>query len=120
MQALAILMNVISCPESFSDKLQTSVDCVKQLVGWLWAMRSSNIVAARAYALLYSIVKTSKPFVWCDIADAFPDEVTMVPQQPASGKVDPQYLPWPAQNEPSEALFRYELDGFGNYQYRLL
>jgi hypothetical protein len=120
MQALAILMNAISCPGIFNDRSPSSADCVKQLVRWLRVMRSSNMVAGRAYEVLYSIVKTSKPHVWADIADAFPDEITVVPQQPASGEADPQYIPWPGQNEPTEALVRYEVDSFGNYHCQLL
>ena len=77
-------------------------------------------LAARAYQFIYSIVKTSSPFVWPDIADAFPDEVIMVLQQPAAGKVDPKYLPWPDNDQPTDKLFRYEMDGFGNYHFHAL
>jgi hypothetical protein len=120
MQALAVLMIATSCPDHFRDSLQASIHSIRQLVTSLRGMCETNAFAARAYQVIYSIVKTSKPFVWPDVADAIPDEVIMVLQQPATGKVDPQYLPWPDNNHPSEALFRYEMDGFGNYHFHML
>jgi hypothetical protein len=120
MQALAVLMNAIACPERFAEWLQSSSQCVKQLVGWLRAMAKTNTIAARAYRVLYSIVKMSKPFVWHLVIDAFPDEVAMMLQVPVPVNPDPQYLPWPNTDQPSEALFRYEVDSFGEFHYRLL
>ncbi|KAF1832239.1 hypothetical protein BDW02DRAFT_600108 [Decorospora gaudefroyi] len=120
MQALAVLMNAIACPDHFRESLKGSIHCVKQLVGWLRAMGETSMVAGRAYQVLYSIVKTSKPYVWDAVAEVFPDEVAMVLQQPASGQVDPRYLSWPAKDQLSEALFQYELDGFGNYHFHML
>jgi hypothetical protein len=86
-------------------------------------MCDTNALAARAYQFIYSIVKTSEPFVWADIADAFPDEVIMVLRPPpyaAGTKVDHKYLPWPDNDQPTEKLFRYELDGWGNYHFHAL
>jgi hypothetical protein len=120
MQALAVLMIATSCPDHFRDSLPASIHGIRQLVSSLRSMRETNMLAARAYQVVYSIVKTSRPFVWTDVADAFPDEVIMVLQQPATGKMDPQYLPWPGNDELNEALFRYEMDGFGNYHFHML
>ncbi|KAI4647246.1 uncharacterized protein J4E79_010397 [Alternaria viburni] len=120
MQSLAVLMIAISCPDHFRDTLQASVHSTRQLVTSLRSMCDTNMLASRAYQVVYSIVKTSKPYVWADIADAFPDEVIMVLQQPAPAKVDPQYLPWPDNDQPAEALFRYEMDNFGNYHFHML
>ncbi|CAN9305979.1 unnamed protein product [Alternaria alternata] len=120
MQALAVLMIAISCPNYFRDSLPASTHSARQLVSLLRGMRDTNALAARAYQFIYSIVKTSEPFVWADIADAFPDEVIMVLQQPAAVKVDPRYLPWPDNDQPIEALLRYEIDRFGNYNFHTL
>ncbi|KAF1935361.1 hypothetical protein EJ02DRAFT_131635 [Clathrospora elynae] len=120
MQALAILMNAMACPQHFKDSTNSSAQHVRQLVGRLRGMRETNSMAARAYQVLYSIVKTSRPHIWDDISDAFPDDMTILLQQPASGKIDLRYMPWPGHDRPSEVLFRYELDGFGNYQFHLL
>jgi hypothetical protein len=120
MQSLAVLMNAIACPEHFKDYLQSSAHCVKQLVSWLRAMSETNTVAARAYQVLYFIVKTSKPFIWNEIMEVFPDEMNLVLQQPRPAKPDAQYLPWPGRDQSSEALFRYEFDGFGNYHFHAL
>ena len=91
MQALAVLMIAISCPDRFRDSLPASFHSVRRLVSLLRGMRDTNMLAARAYQFIYLIVKTSEPFVWADVADAFPDEDIMVLQQPAVGKVDPKY-----------------------------
>ncbi|KAE8840029.1 hypothetical protein HRS9122_06634 [Pyrenophora teres f. teres] len=120
MQSLAVLMNAISCSATFSDPSKNSVAAVHQLANWLRRMRETNSLAARAYQVVYSIVKTSDPSVWVDIADAFPDEMAMVVQQPASTLFDPKYLPWPGKEQSSDALFRYELDDFGNYHFHML
>ncbi|EDU41093.1 conserved hypothetical protein [Pyrenophora tritici-repentis Pt-1C-BFP] len=120
MQSLAVLMNAIACSTSFRDPSKKSVAAVHQLANWLRVMRETNSLAARAYQVVYSIVKTSDPSVWVDIADAFPDEMTMVVQQPASVPFDPKYLPWPGKEQSSDALFRYELDDFGNYHFHML
>jgi hypothetical protein len=120
MQALAVLMNAIACPERFTDWLQSSAKCVKQLVGWLRALGDTNAIAARAYRVLYSIVKMSKPSVWNLVVDAFPDEVALLLQQSVPVNPDLQYLPWPEHDQPSEALFQYEADSSGDYHYRLL
>ncbi|KAI4942805.1 hypothetical protein J4E91_009725 [Alternaria rosae] len=119
-QALAVLMIAISCPDHFRDTLQASVYSTRQLVTSLRSMCDTSMLASRAYQVIYSIVKTSKPYVWADIEDAVPDEVIMVLQQPAPAKVDPQYLPWPENDQSSEALFRYEMDNFGNYHFHML
>lgn len=120
MQALAVLMIAISCPDHFRDSLPASIRSARRLVSLLRGMCDTNALASRAYQFIYSIVKTSSPFVWPDIADAFPDEVIMVLQQPAAGKVDPKYLPWPDNDQPTDKLFRYEMDGFGNYYFHAL
>ncbi|RYN18350.1 hypothetical protein AA0112_g11629 [Alternaria arborescens] len=120
MQALAVLMIAISCPDHFRNAAAASIQAVRQLVSLLRAMCDTNALAARAYQFIYSIVKTSEPFVWAEIADAFPDEVIMVLRPPAEGKVDPKYLPWPDNDQPTEKLFRYELDGWGNYHFHAL
>jgi hypothetical protein len=121
MQALAVLMIAISCPDHFRDSLSASFHSVRQLVSLLRGMRDANKLAARAYQLVYSIVKTSNPSVWADIADAFPDEdIVVLQQQPAAEKVDAKYLPWPDNNQPTEELFRYEIDGFGTYHFQAL
>jgi hypothetical protein len=120
MQALAVLMIAISCPGHFRDSLPISVHSVRQLVSCLRGMRDTNTLAARAYQFIYSIVKTSERFVWADVADAFPDKDIMVLQQPAVGKVDPKYLPWPENDQTVEALFGYEMDGFGTYHFQVL
>jgi hypothetical protein len=120
MQALAVLMIATSCPNHFRDSLPASIHGIRQLVSSLRGMCESNALAARAYQVIYSIVKTSKAFVWADVADAFPDEIIMVLQQPAAGKVDPKYLPWPDNDQQSETLFRYEMDGYGNYYFHML
>ncbi|CAN9443338.1 unnamed protein product [Alternaria alternata] len=109
MQALTVLMIAISCPGHFRDSLPVSCHSVRQLVSFLRGMRETNTLAARAYQFIYSIVKTSKPFIWDDVADAFPDEDIIVLQQPAAGRVDPKYSPWPDNDQPVEALFKYEL-----------
>jgi hypothetical protein len=120
MQALVVLMIAISCPDHFRDSHQASVHSTRQLVTSLRSMCDTNMLASRAYQVVYSIVKTSKPYVWADIADVFPDEAIMVLQQPAPPKTDPQYVPWPDNDESSEALFRYEMDNFGNYHFHML
>jgi len=120
MQALAVLMNAIACPLSFRDSSAKSAQAVRQLVNRLRGMRETNVIAARAYQVIYSIVKTSNPNLWIDVADAFPDEMAMVVQQPAPSIFDPKYLPWPGREQSSDALFRYELDNFGNYHFHLL
>jgi hypothetical protein len=123
MQALAVLMIAISVPDHFRDALAPSIQAVRQLVSLLRAMCDTNALAARAYHFIYSIVKTSEPLVWADIADAFPDEVIMVLRPPpyaAGTKVDHKYLPWPDDDQPAEKLFRYELDGWGNYHFHAL
>jgi hypothetical protein len=120
MQALAVLMIAISCPDHFRDSLPASIRSARRLVSLLRGMCDTNALASRAYQFIYSIVKTSSPFVWPDIADAFPDEVIMVLQQPAAGKVDPKYLPWPDNDQTTDKLFRYEMDGFGNYHFHAL
>jgi hypothetical protein len=120
MQALAVLMIAISCPDHFRDSLPASFHSVRQLVSLLRGMRDTNMLATRAYQIIYSIVKTSEPFVWADVADAFPDENIVVLQQPATAKVDRKYLPWPDSDQPMEALFRYDMDGFGTYHFRVL
>lgn len=120
MQALAVLMIATSVPDHFRDSLPASIHGIRQLVTALRGMCQTNMLAARAYQVVYLIVKTSKPFIWADVADAFPDEVVMVLQQPPAGKIDPTYLPWPDNDQPSEALFRYEMDGFGNYHFHML
>jgi hypothetical protein len=119
MQALAVLMNAIACPKPFRDLLQSSSQCTKQLVGWLRVMGETNNIAARAYQVLYSIVKMSKPFVWNLVMDAFPDEVALMLQQPVPVNPDPQYLPWPDEDQ-AETLFQYEVDSYGDFRYRLL
>ncbi|CAN9080203.1 unnamed protein product [Alternaria alternata] len=120
MQALTVLMIAISCPGHFRDSLPVSCHSVRQLVSFLRGMRETNTLAARAYQFIYSIVKTSKPFIWDDVADAFPDEDIIVLQQPAAGRVDPKYSPWPDNDQPVEALFKYEVDGFGAYHFQVL
>lgn len=120
MQALAVLMIAISCPDHFRDTLRASVYSTRQLVTSLRSMCDTNMLASRAYQVIYTIVKTSKPHIWADIEDAVPDEVIMMLQQPAPVKVDPQYLPWPNNDQSSEALFRYEMDNFGNYHFHML
>ncbi|CAN9149101.1 unnamed protein product [Alternaria alternata] len=120
MQALTVLMIAISCPGHFRDSLPVSCHSVRQLVSFLRGMRETNTLAARAYQFIYSIVKTSKPFTWDDVADAFPDEDIIVLQQPAAGRVDPKYSPWPDNDQPVEALFKYEVDGFGAYHFQVL
>ncbi|EUC40028.1 hypothetical protein COCMIDRAFT_41571 [Bipolaris oryzae ATCC 44560] len=83
--------------------------------GWLLAMRATNIIAARAHQLVYSLVKTSNPQVWASIADAFPDDASMVLLQPLPAIVDPKYVPWPAKESPMDAWFEYDLNSFFGY-----
>lgn len=117
MQALAILMNAIACPDHFADSSSLSAHGVRQLVGWLLAMRATNVIAARAHQLVYSLVKTSNPQVWASIADVFPDDVSMVLLQPLPALVDPKYVPWPAKESPIDAWFEYDLNSFFGYNY---
>ncbi|KAJ6273224.1 hypothetical protein PSV08DRAFT_385628 [Bipolaris maydis] len=117
MQALAILMNAIACPDHFADSYSVSAHGVRQLVGWLLAMRATNVIAARAHQLVYSLVKTSNPQVWESIADVFPDDVSMVLLQPSPVLVDPKYVPWPAKESPIDALFEYDLNDFFVYNH---
>ncbi|KAL1801751.1 hypothetical protein ACET3X_002093 [Alternaria dauci] len=120
MQALAVLMIAISCPDHFRDSLPASYRSVRQLVSSLRSMRNTNALAVRAYQIVYSIVKTSKPFVWAEVADAFPDEDITVLLQPAASKTDRKYLPWSDNDQPIETLFSYRMDGFGGYQFQML
>jgi hypothetical protein len=126
MQSLAILLNAIACPDHFPEHLQSSTNSAKQLITCLHAMAETNALAARAYQVLYSIVKTLEPLVWDGIMDVFPaeldlDVMTLLLQQPmAPPKANAQYLPWPGRDQPSETLFRYEFDGFGNYSFHAL
>ncbi|RMZ74495.1 fungal specific transcription factor domain-containing [Pyrenophora seminiperda CCB06] len=120
MQSIAVLMNAIACAGNFYDPNKKSATAVRQLISWLRGLRETNNVAARAYQVVYSIVKTSDPNVWVDIADIFPNEMTMVVQQPASSTFDAKYMPWPGKQPSSDALFRYELDNFGNLHFHLL
>ena len=118
MQALAILMNAIACPEHFADSSSLSAYGVRQLVGWLLAMRETNIIAARAHQVVYSLVKTSKPHVWTSIADAFPDDFTIVLLHPGPAPtIDPKYVPWPAEEQPMDAWFEQDLNSFYGYEY---
>lgn len=117
MQALAILMNAIACPDHFADSSSLSAHGVRQLVGWLLAMRATNVIAARAHQLVYSLVKTSNPQVWVSIADVFPDDISMVLLQPSPALVDPKYVPWPAKESPIDAWFEYDLNSFFGYKY---
>ncbi|EUC28529.1 hypothetical protein COCCADRAFT_40961 [Bipolaris zeicola 26-R-13] len=117
MQALAILMNAIACPDHFADSSSLLAHGVRQLVGWLLAMRATNVIAARAHQLVYSLVKTSNPQVWVSIADVFPDDISMVLLQPSPALVDPKYVPWPAKESPIDAWFEYDLNSFFGYKY---
>lgn len=117
MQALAILMNAIAYPEHFADSSSLSAYGVRQLVGWLLAMRETNIIAARAHQVVYSLVKTSKPHVWASIADAFPDDLTIALLHPAPAPIDPKYVPWPAEEQPMDTWFEHDLDSFYGYNY---
>ena len=83
-------------------------------------MRDTNKLAVRAYQFIYSIVKTSKPFIWDEVADAFPDEDIMVLQRPTMERVNLKYLPWPENDQPAEALFKYDMDVFGTYHFQVL
>ncbi|KAG9187290.1 hypothetical protein G6011_05161 [Alternaria panax] len=130
MQALAVLLIATSVPDHFRDTLPSSHHSIRQLVASLRSMCQTNELAARAYQVVYSIMKASGTFVWDEVADAFPDEVMMVLQMPTTaiqmrdvgkkGVVDPKYVPWPDNDQPSEALFRYEIDEFGNYHFHML
>jgi hypothetical protein len=127
MQSLAILLNAIACPDHFPEHLESSTHSAKQLIKYLQIMRETNAVAARAYQVLNSIVKTSKPFVWNDIMDAFPNDLypdvmdlVMQHYKPMDVRADAKYLPWPGRDLPSETLFRYEFDGFGNCSFHAL
>jgi hypothetical protein len=120
MQALVVLMIAISCPDHFRNSLQASIQSTRQLVNSLRSMGETSALASRAYQVVYSMVKTSKPYIWADILDVFPDEVVMVLQQPAPAKVNKQYLPWPDNDQPPQGLFRYEMDNFGNYHFHML
>ncbi|KAB2109827.1 hypothetical protein AG0111_0g1410 [Alternaria gaisen] len=121
MQAFAVLMIAVSCPDHFRDSLPASIHSVRQLVSILRGMYDTNKLAARAYQIIYSIVKTSRPSVWADVAAAFPDEDIMVLlQQPAAGKLDSKYLPWPDDDQPNDGLFRYDVDEFGTYHFHPL
>ncbi|KAL6159208.1 hypothetical protein ACJQWK_04085 [Exserohilum turcicum] len=122
MQALAVLMNAIACPEHFSSSLSLSTYGVHQLVGWLRAMRDNNIMAARAHQVVYSIVKTSKPYVWAGVADAFPDDFTTILYPPVlvPTQVDAKYVPWPANEQAVDAWFDYDLDTFFGFHYPII
>ncbi|CAN9079350.1 unnamed protein product [Alternaria alternata] len=120
MQALAVLMIAISCPDHFRDSFPTCPHSVRQLVSCLRSMRDTNKLAVRAYQFIYSIVKTSKPFIWDEVADAFPDEDIMVLQRPTMERVNLKYLPWPENDQPAEALFKYDMDVFGAYHFQVL
>ncbi|USP81639.1 uncharacterized protein yc1106_08913 [Curvularia clavata] len=115
MQALAILMNAIACPEHFADSSSLSAYGVRQLVGWLLAMRETNIIAARAHQVVYSLVKTSQPHIWTSIADAFPDDLTIVLLHPGPAPINPKYVPWPAEEQPMDAWFENDLNSFYGY-----
>lgn len=117
MQALAILMNAIACPEHFADSSSRSAYGVRQLVGWLIAMRATNVIAARAHQVVYSLVKTSKPHVWASIADAFPDDLAIVLLHPGPAPINPKYMPWPAEEQPTDTWFENDLNSFYSYHY---
>ena len=117
MQALAILMNAIACPKHFAGSSSLSAYGVRQLVGWLLAMRETNIIAARAHQLVYSLVKTSKPDVWTSVADAFPDDLTIVLLHPPPAPINQKYVPWPVEEQPIDAWFEQDLNSFYGYNH---
>lgn len=83
-------------------------------------MRESNALAGRAQQIIHSIVKTSPPYVWAPIADAFSEDVGMVLPQLAPNKVDPRYVPWPCEEQLPDIWFGYDLDNFVNYHHPLM
>jgi hypothetical protein len=44
----------------------------------------------------------------------------MVLQRPTMERVNLKYLPWPENDQPAEALFKYDMDVFGAYHFQVL
>jgi hypothetical protein len=94
MQTMAVLLLEMAYEgKHLKEKKENVIQCIKKMIAWLRAMQVKDPVAARAYEVVFKILKTCAPALQeqiqtlfdKDLSSEFPPQDSVAPQDPMGG-----------------------------------